>query len=429
MAQVVLPNSINYDEQLPSLMPGVNNYTQVVQPINGSVFLENSTIYLDIPSRGFIDPKSIYIRYTLNVTQGAAQNYIIGCPAVSPFARLDTYFNSQLVDTQTDWNLIANDWITLNLGINEKYGNQFNFGYISSAADQTGATMAQLDSFNLGNAALAGQPYSFSTPLVCCMLSGCEKFIPAFATGGIRLALTVDLGTNYFTLNNATATISNFELVYDMIDFGPQIEQEVLSRPSIVIKSNSYNCASISVPNATNGSQTFVFNQRFASIRNCLIHPSGTAGANKKFDAIDITTGGTYQINVGGVSFPQGGRLSAGNTTGKAGILMELRKAVGSLYDWSKSFSINTQEFNITDATVGNTTAVQPGKFLVGVDLNKINSSTNMMLNGTSSQNSPINLLLTFGAATAAQRNLYMVLNYDAILTIDPRTKQLSVLQ
>ena len=63
MSQTVLPNSINYNEQLPSLSPGTQNFTQVLQPINGSQFGQNQQIYIDIPSRGFIDPQSLYIRY------------------------------------------------------------------------------------------------------------------------------------------------------------------------------------------------------------------------------------------------------------------------------------------------------------------------------------------------------------------------------
>ena len=56
MSQTVLPNSINYNEQLPSLSPSTQNYTQVLQPINGARFGQNQHITVNIPSRGFIDP-------------------------------------------------------------------------------------------------------------------------------------------------------------------------------------------------------------------------------------------------------------------------------------------------------------------------------------------------------------------------------------
>jgi hypothetical protein len=52
------------------------------------------------------------------------------------------------------------------------------------------------------------------------------------------------------------------------------------------------------------------------------------------------------------------------------------------------------------------------------------------MLNGTSSQNSPINLVLQIGTQMGANaKNIYLVLNYDCILILDPRTKMITLNQ
>ena len=105
MSQTVLPNSINYGEQLPSLSPSTQNFTQVLQPVNGATFGQNQQIYIDIPSRGFIDPQSIYIRYKMNVavTADVAAGYtVLGCPVYTPFFRVETYINSQQVDSIQD---------------------------------------------------------------------------------------------------------------------------------------------------------------------------------------------------------------------------------------------------------------------------------------------------------------------------------------
>ncbi len=426
MSQVVLPNTINYAEQLPSLMAGVNNYTQVLQPVNGSSFTQNQQIFIDIPSRGFIDPKSIYIRYRAVATT-TTQGGVVGCPVYTPFQRLDTYINSQMVDTINDYNQVAHAWSNLNLGVNEKYGSQTSFGY----ADATAGTvsMDELDGRYLSSA--TGETYFVSAPLVACMLSGCEKFIPAFATGGIRIIFTLDSNSNMFSNGSgaSTMTINNFELVYDLVDFGAEVEQSILAMDKVVIKSNSYANSAVALNSGSTGNLNLVFNQRFASIRSAIVHPSGSAvdavTVNGKFDAVDVSTGGTYALNVGGVVFPQGGPINFG--TNRAGALMELRKAVGNLYDWSRSPSINSVEFGYNEAGV--TTLTQPGKVYVGFDLNKINSASNNMLNGTSSQNTPINLQLNIVSATAKAKNINLILNYDAILTIDPRTKMLSVMQ
>ena len=332
MSQTVLPNAINYNEQLPSLSPGTQNFTQVLQPINGSQFGQNQQIYIDIPSRGFIDPNSIYIRYrmTIGVTADVAAGayVVLGCPVYTPFSRVETYINSQQIDTVQDYNVVAHSWSNLFLGVNEKYGNQFGFGYLDPTPTTT--ALDELDGRTMP-AILAATPQSFfvSAPLVCTKLSGCEKFIPAFATGGIRLIFTLDTYANMFntvtSLNTATTLITNFEVVYDMIDFGPEVERSILSQPSIMIKSNGYANSSTTVAAAANGLQTLVYNQRFASIRTAIVLAAGTAvnakTVNGKFDAVDITTGGSYSLTIGGIQFPQGGPINF--ALNKAGAMSE----------------------------------------------------------------------------------------------------------
>jgi hypothetical protein len=87
--------------------------------------------------------------------------------------------------------------------------------------------------------------------------------------------------------------------------------------------------------------------------------------------------------------------------------------------------AINNIEFNYTENST--TALTQPGKCYIGFDLNKINSASRAMLNGTSSQNSPINLILNFAAATVSAKNVYLVLNYDCIFILDPRTKMITI--
>ena len=434
MAQSVLPNSINYADQLPALIPGVQNYTQRIQPNNGSIFYQSQKIQIDIPSRSFIDPSSIYISYKMNVgAVGGTFNgkYMLGCPLYTPFQAVDTMINSQIVDNVPDYNVVAHVWTNTQLGVNEKYGNQFGFGYL----DTTNATvsMDELDGRLIADTA-DGTTTSFfvSGPLVCTKLANCEKFIPDFATGGIRLIFTLDTLANMFStttnLSTTTTNISNFELSYDLIDFGPEVEQMVMNQPNIMIKTNGYNNSS--VPSGTStGTSTFVFNQRLASIRSAIVAPSGTAVTakllNGKFDSVDVTTGGYYSLVVGGVQYPQAGPISFANN--KATALSELRKATGNLYDWSKSMSINATEFGYTEDST--TTNPQPGKTYIGFDLNKINSGGRNMLNGISSQNSPINVVLNIATAPAASKNIYLILNYDCIFMIDPRTKMISMNQ
>jgi len=441
MAQTVLPSQINYAEQLPSLMSGVQNLTQVLNPVNGSTFTtDGAQIIIDFPSRGFIDGKSIYFSYNMSITSGATAGAVCRCPLYAPFSRVDLYINNSLIESINDYNLIACLWTDLYLGPNEKASVQSAFGY-----SNTDGAITKYDSRVL--TAGAAQAYKVSGPLVCSMLSSMDKFLPAFACGQVRLIFTLDTLTNYVShaANNPTAfSLSNFQVTYDIIDFGAEVEQAVLQMPQVVIKSSGFTQQSVSVPVGTAGNQSFIFNTRLASIRNAVLSSSAARDAvfvNGKFDSCNLAGGATatftagtpstFALNIGGVSYPQSGPLTTAN---QSAILMELRKATGSLYDWSKASSINNLEFayietgrntaNSTDLT----TNLEPAKFFVGFDLNKINSASNAMLNGTSSQNSPIVAQVSFAAATTLAKTLNLTSNYDAILTIDSRTKQISVL-
>jgi hypothetical protein len=432
MAQTVLPSSINYAEQLPSLMAGVQNLTQVLNPVNGSSFTtDGAQIIIDFPSRGFIDPRSIYFSYNMSIVQGATAPSVVRCPLYAPFVRLDLYINNSLIESINDYNLLACLWTELYLGPNEKAGLQNGFGY-SNADGAITKYDARLLTTGVTNS------YKVSGPLVCSMLSSMDKFLPAFACGQVRLVFTLDTLNNYtsFTATRPTSfTLSNFQVTYDLIDFGAEVEQSVLSLPQVVIKSSGYVNQSVTVPVGTNGNNSFVFNTRLASIRNAIVSSSSAASANLvngKFDSVLISgSPSSYALNIGGQVYPQAGPLS---TVNESAILMELRKATGSLYDFSKASSINNIEFayneigtNATNAATA-TTPQEPAKTYIGFDLNKINSASNAMLNGTSSQNSPIVLQVNFGAATTLAKSFNLTAQYDAILTIDTRSRQISVL-
>ena len=73
---------------------------------------------------------------------------------------------------------------------------------------------------------------------------------------------------------------------------------------------------------------------------------------NKLFDFMDITSGGTYQIQIGFITFPQL-QLNAG--TNRSAILQELRKSQGNLYDPQKSMSINIVEISRAETAVTGT--------------------------------------------------------------------------
>ena len=317
-------------------------------------------------------------------------------------------------------------YVNCNTDIAGKCAVQYAYGYLG--ADDTlispwdGRVMGQ-NLNGTGNAL-----FSVSAPIICNILTGSEKLIPSFLLPSIRMAFTIDQLSNFtnYTAAGTSLTgfsISNIQITYQLIDFGDQVQSMIASTPKFFIKSTGWNNSCVSIPLGTSGSQSIVYNQRFASIRNVYILGCGTNSTNLNFDFIDITNGGTYQVSIGGKVYPQ---IALNATNNKAAIIQELRRCQGVLYNFSNSMSINTVEFSYTDAACA-TTLGQPGKFIVGIDCCKLGSGSSFnLLNGTSSQNSPINVLLNLTQATAAVRNLNLVIRYDALLEIDPETRMLS---
>jgi hypothetical protein len=119
--------------------------------------------------------------------------------------------------------------------------------------------------------------------------------------------------------------------------------------------------------------------------------------------------------------------LKASDINNKSGILNELRRAQGSVYDKNNSMAIGGSEFKVVQ---GDTTSISiPGKFYVGVNTQKLTESQDYMFTGISSANSQINVILSLGTTTTASMNAYLIANYDAIFEIDTLTKQLNYIQ
>ena len=82
---------------------------------------------------------------------------------------------------------------------------------------------------------------------------------------------------------------------------------------------------------------------------------------------VQINYYGDFQFNIGGVNYPQ---KSLSTLNNKGGLMMELRRAMGSILNNNVSLSVNYNEFTIIDG--GATTAVKPAKFWVAQNLQKL---------------------------------------------------------
>lgn len=417
---VILPNSINYKEGLPTLPEGTQQINVSANPVNGQTFTSGQQIYFDLLNRGFLVPDSMYIAY--NYTLASLVNAeLIGCPVYTSFSRLDVQIGSQIVDSIMNYNVVMHMLSNLTLNVAEKYGLQSSFGYFK---DTGVPNLEQLD----GRQMTANEVNDFAGPLMS-ILSNSEKLIPLFCMPQVRVILTVESLSNMFTSTVAPTgwTLSNVELRYKVIDFGGNVEEMVRSMgEKIYIKSQSFASSSnLLAANTASGAYDLIYNQRFASVKSLFaIMGGGAAGSNKQYDSFDLTQGsGDYSFNIGGVQYPQR-PISA--RINRSGVMQELRTAVGSIFDKNNSFSINSIEWEYANGTNSTSTYNNPGKFYIGTSTEKLNS--NSLLTGISTQNSPISFRINSGVSIGTNAStVTLVINYDALIEVDLINRQCSV--
>ncbi|NBW11832.1 MAG: hypothetical protein EBR82_27750 [Caulobacteraceae bacterium] len=485
-----VPRSFDLTEPLASLPDNAQQTLVTIRPDNNTQFTPQQIITCSLGQRGWLDPKSLSIRYKVTINNGgtATANSVamIGCPVYTPFQRLNEYCGGQTISSVNAYNQTCQALVSGSYSVSAKYGLQNCFGYGSGNGTGVAASAADAPDFNPSNPNFDGRivklyeatstsepldSFYVSAPLMASMLASSEKMIPLFAVPQLRIELTLDAISNMFYGSGAstgaglystpsTFIISNFELVYSMIDLGAEVERYTLaSAPQLKIKTMGYNNSSVVLPSGTSGSTSLVFNQRYQSIKSAFILPSST-NYNKWCDFLDVTNGGLttnatgnqaastlptaiggptvaggggdYQLIIGNMSFPQAPLSTVLN---RAGILQETRRAFGCLFDADNNNSINTCEFsaninyvNSADAAFRSTTAQEPGKFIVGVDLDKVAWSDRTLMSGVSTFGTSISVNINVGAVATNQiANVGLLLCYDAIMVIDTAGKQMSV--
>tara|TARA_R110002167_G_scaffold6518_2_gene30161 strand:+ start:1847 stop:3097 length:1251 start_codon:yes stop_codon:yes gene_type:complete len=403
-----LPRSVAYGEPMPSLPADSRCDDVVLRAVNGSQFSANSTIQFDFNNVGFIDPASIYLRYSYTIASGGVSS-MIGCPVYAPFARLNVFAGSNQIESQSNFNQTATMLSNLHLNVAQKYGLQSSYMYKA----ETGAvTLEELD----GRTCLQNESGSGGAPLPC-ILSACEKMIPAFATPQLRLELVVDAVTNMFRPDSTAVptgiTLTNVELCYRQISMGAEVEAMVRAMPSISLRTQSFlNTASV-LGAGTAGQVSLVYNQRVASIKSAFLAFASTqTDSNLWGDSCDPTkSNGSVSLTIAGQQYPQ---TPYNTATNKNGLLQALRVATGNVYDKNNNFSINSIEWNLEDGDA--TTLTAPAKFFIGVDTEKVDSE--FIMSGVSSQSSAISANIQLGTATTDAHNVSLILNYDAVLEI-----------
>jgi len=432
MAQLSLPATADYAATLPQLPDGTTSTLMSVQSTNGISFKQGQTIQFDLPSRGFLDGKSVFVRYKCVYTSGASAGVIKRKPVYTNFVRLDEFIGGVPVSSIYQYNQVANMIVDTNMNWADVMGQQTSFGLLQTVAvqDLDGVTLATVSAAN---------NFFLSAPLVGSFLQSADKLLPLSSMAPIRVQLTLDTIANIATV---AANVTDFEIIqpelcFSLIDFGPNVEAAVLSAaPKIYIKSQGWANSSQSLAASTNGFNTLVFNHRYESIENLYLLSSSSATAKAvntwgdSFNPLGTSNvNASFQLSIGTQMYPQ---LPINNATGGlTSILQYLRECVGQITDQRNTMSIFNPNFAqyAGDATVS--TVDTPAKFIIGIPLSRINSpspyAATSLMSGVSARSTPINALINVGTAFNSAMNFNLIAQYTLLVEIDTMTKQVNV--
>ena len=434
----VLPKEINYGKKNISLPKGTSAINGAVStPASGFRFGPAQQIQFNLPSRSYLVPESIYLRYRITLAGGdATTSFGIGAfPAYSVFSQCQTIIGSNVVENIANYGVLNNFILSTKLNYSQKVGLACAFG----VGTATGATTNQFNSAftnencNGWDVAFANETRTCAIPLNC-LFSNADSLVPLKFMPACQITLTTEALANCFIVGSTTPitnyTITNLELVYDLVDFNDEVDQAVMSmaddRGKIMIKSQSYATSGQTTTAVSSGTIEYVYAMRLASIKGLALLMGGTHAnaVNKSFDSLDITLGnGSYQFNVANVQYPS---RAISTVLNKNGALMELSSFFGPAHDLASSnFSINPTEWSYINTST--TTALLPGKFFIATNCERL-STNDALLSGISSQLSSLSVRIELGTATTNSQNLILVALYDAILEIDVANRQANLL-
>ena len=420
-----IPQQLNYREGALNTLPeGTQSQTMVVVPSNLSkADTDGEIITFDLPSRGYLQPSTMYLRYKCTVASATSKPKMKGVPVYTPFVNSTVIMGSQVVESIQNYGALQNVIFNTKLDVAGKQSYAYGLGF-------SGASVEGLNGREL--AATTGETWTMAGPLNN-VIANCDHLVPLKHMPLVRIQLTMDALANMFTTTSQTKiTLENLELVYDVVEFGAETEAVVASladeNGNIMIKSQSYSTSSQTLTDGVGGTQELVFNNRLSSIKSLFTIFGGGAATCKNgsyYDSVDITNNlGSYQYYVAGVPYPARPLSALQN---KAGIFQELADCWGgnSSDMYGARMSILRDEFS---AIEGVTTSYEsPAKFYVGVNCERLPESSTL-LTGISSQLTPIHLRVDFGSGSTGNAHLITLITlHDVIVNCNILTKQASV--
>jgi hypothetical protein len=165
----ILPKEVDYTK--PNQLPASVKCSSLVAVPQGGKngYSAGNQIMIPLVQYGYFVPNSGYIVAKISFTGTANANSLLGVVASSWISRLDTFINSQSVETQNQYGAVANMLLHSKMSTADKWGLSYPFGISVTDGDAN-----NVDSNSKTGAAT--QVVYIATPLNCIM-QNCDKML------------------------------------------------------------------------------------------------------------------------------------------------------------------------------------------------------------------------------------------------------------
>ena len=103
-----VPREVDYSSRPTALPPNTINTDVVIAPSNGSSFSnDGDIIQFQLPSRGFLIPSTMYLRYKCAVVSTTEKAEMRGTPFYTPFVRSQVSVGASVVESIEGYNQLA----------------------------------------------------------------------------------------------------------------------------------------------------------------------------------------------------------------------------------------------------------------------------------------------------------------------------------
>jgi hypothetical protein len=424
---MVIPRELDYTkpEQLPA---SVRCSSLVAVPQGGrNGYSSGTQIMIPLVQYGYFVPNSAYLTAKISVTGTANANSLLSVVAQSWISRLDTFINSQSVETQNQYGAVSSMLLHSKMSTADKWGLSYPFGIKVVDGDAN-----NVDSHS--KTGVGTHVFQIAIPLNC-ILQNAEKMIP-LRMGETRIVLTVNDLANFSVKDDLTASeltglvIDEVEYHYDIVEFDAQTDAMILSQTDeqgdMYFKSESYASSSAQINNGTQGFLEIPFATSLASIKSIYGLFCRTDRA-KFFASYDPTQGnGSVQFTVAGATYPP---KALDTINARSAVVLEHLAAAHGTKTSPDTARCCLSELNFrnSNVVVGEDSVTDLAKAFFGVSTEKISGS--YLMTGISSQNSNSTVRVQIGTALTSALNLLCVFNHDALIRYSPSTGQVQILK